>query len=76
MTRDEFRRIQLKIPTAVERLPMDHPDLRVAAEDFRVAGIPDENWGMVKLTLEQQRKFIRKAPKILKPSSGTWGRQG
>jgi hypothetical protein len=38
--------------------------------------VPDENWGMVKLTPEQQRTFIEKAPEIFRPSSGAWGRQG
>jgi hypothetical protein len=31
---------------------------------------------MVKLTLEQQRTFIEKAPEVFKPSRGAWGRQG
>jgi hypothetical protein len=31
---------------------------------------------MVKLTPEQQRTFIEKAPETFKPCSGAWGRQG
>ena len=31
---------------------------------------------MVKLTPEQQRTSIEKAPEVFKPSSGAWGRQG
>jgi len=38
--------------------------------------VPDESWGMVKLTPEQQRTFIENAPQAFKPCSGAWGRQG
>ena len=31
---------------------------------------------MVKVTPEQQRTFIEKAPEVFKPCSGAWGRQG
>ena len=55
---------------------MNHPDFRVAGKIFASLGVPDENWGMVKLTPEQQGTFIEKAPEIFKPCSGAWGRQG
>src|SRR5439155_8574329 len=73
MTNDEFRTMALKIPAAVERSHMNHPDFRVAGKIFASLGVPDKSWGMVKLTPEQQRAFIEKAPKIFKPSSGSWG---
>jgi len=76
MTIDEFRKMALEIPNAVERLHMNHPDFRVAGRIFASLGVPDESWGMVKLTPEQQRTFIEKAPEVFKPSSGAWGRQG
>src|SRR5436309_15839268 len=76
MTNDEFRTMALKIPAAVERSHMNHPDFRVAGKIFASLGVPDENWGMAKLTPEQQRAFIEKAPEIFKPCSGAWGRQG
>jgi hypothetical protein len=76
MTSDEFRKMALKVPTAVERSHMNHPDFRVAGKIFASLGVPGKGWGMVKLTPEQQRGFIKKAPKIFKPSSGAWGRQG
>src|SRR5437899_7013680 len=76
MTIDEFRKLALEIPTAVERSHMNHPDFRVAGKIFASLGIPDQSWGMVKLTPEQQRAFIEKAPKVFKPCTGTWGRQG
>jgi hypothetical protein len=76
MTTDEFRKMALEIPMSVERSHMNHPDFRVAGKIFASLGVPDKNWGMVKLTSEQQRTFVKKAPKVFKPCSGTWGRQG
>ena len=76
MTIDDFRKMALEIPTAVERSHMNHPDFRVAGKIFASLGAPDESWGMVKLTPEQQRAFIKKAPTVFKPCSGAWGRQG
>ena len=76
MTINEFRKMALEIPTSVERSHMNHPDFRVAGKIFVSLGVPDESWGMVKLTPEQQRAFIKRAPEIFKPSSGAWGRQG
>ena len=76
MTSDDFRKMALEIPTAVERSHMNHPDFRIGGKIFASLGVPDENWGMVKLTPEQQRAFIEKAPTVFKPCSGAWGRQG
>ena len=76
MTIDEFRKMALEIPNAIERSHMNHPDFRVEGKIFASLGAPDENWGMVKLTPEQQRTFVKKAPETFKPCSGAWGRQG
>jgi hypothetical protein len=76
MTSDEFRKMVLEIPMSVERSHMNHPDFRVAGKIFASLSVPDESWGMIKLTLKQQRTFIEKAPEVFKPSSGAWGRQG
>jgi hypothetical protein len=66
----------LEIPASIERSHMHHPDFRVAGKIFASLGAPDKNWGMVKLTPQQQRAFIKEAPKVFKPCSGAWGRQG
>ena len=76
MTIDQFRKMALEMPTAVERSHMNHPDFRVTGKIFASLGVPDKNWGMVKLTPEQQHAFIKKAPAVFKPCSGAWGRQG
>ncbi len=60
----------LEIPGAIERSHMHHPDFRVAGRIFAALGVPDRNWGMVRLTPEQQRAFIEKDPEIFKPCSG------
>jgi hypothetical protein len=76
MTIDEFRKMALEIPSSVERSHMHHPDFRLAGKIFASLGVPDENWGTVKLTPEQQRKFIEKTPEVFKAASGGWGRHG
>jgi hypothetical protein len=76
MITDEFRKMALEIPAAVERSHMNHPDFRVAGKIFASLGVPDQNWGMVKLTPEQQRAFMKKAPEVFKRGSDAWGRQG
>jgi hypothetical protein len=76
MTSDEFRKMALEIPKAIERTHMNHPDFRVTGKIFASLGVPDENWGMVKLTPEQQRALIERAPEVFRSSSGAWGRQG
>jgi hypothetical protein len=76
MTVAEFRKLALEIRTSIERSHMNHPDFRIAGKIFASLGVPDQGWSMVKLTPEQQRAFIEKAPDIFKPCSGAWGRAG
>jgi hypothetical protein len=76
MTTETFRNLALQIPTAIEMSHMNHPDFRVAGKIFASLGYPDQNWGMVKLTPEQQRSFVDKAPEVFKPCKGAWGEKG
>ena len=76
MTANEFRKLALEIPAAVEGSHMNHPDFRVAGKIFASLGYPDQGWAMVKLTPEEQRKCIKDAPAVFKLCSGAWGRQG
>jgi hypothetical protein len=76
MTANEFRKLALAIPTAIEGSHMHHPDFRISGKIFATLGYPDRGWGMVKLTPEQQRDFTENAPEIFTPCSGAWGRQG
>lgn len=76
MTAEEFRAMALGIPQACESAHVGHPDFRVGGKVFASLGAPDENWGMVKLTPEEQRVFIAKSPGVFTPCNGAWGRRG
>jgi len=75
MTADEFRRLALSLPEAVESSHMNHPDFRVGGKIFATLG-PDETWGMVKLTPREQADAMRRARKVISRASGAWGRGG
>ncbi|HEV3438994.1 MAG TPA: MmcQ/YjbR family DNA-binding protein [Gemmata sp.] len=75
MTADEFRSLALSLPETSESAHMDHPDFRVGGKIFATLG-PDEAWGMVKLTPEQQGVFVRTEGKVFQPVNGAWGRRG
>jgi hypothetical protein len=72
---NDFRRIALGMKDAVEGAHMGHPDFRVHGRIFATLH-PDQEWGMVKLTPEQQQRFLRDAPESFKPEAGAWGLQG
>jgi hypothetical protein len=76
MTTDEFRKMALRFPGAIESEHMNHPDFRVEGKIFATLGSPDKTWGMVKLTPEQQRSFVKKAADMFNPCSGVWGERG
>jgi hypothetical protein len=61
---------------ASERAHMSHPDFRVGGKIFATLGYPDERFGMVVLTPEDQAKFTRAHPKVFAPAAGAWGRRG
>src|SRR5947208_2779352 len=76
MTADNFRNLALSLPGAIESSHMNHPDFRVKGKIFATLGYPDQNRGMVKFTPEQQKLFMKKAPGVFDPCSGTWGLRG
>ena len=76
LTVDGFRRLALSLPGVVEDAHMGHPDFRVGGRIFATLGAPDPEWGMVKLTPEQQDAFVDSAPAVFTPVKGGWGRQG
>ena len=55
---------------------MNHPDFRVRGKIFATLGYPDGEWGMVKLTAEEQQNYLTLSPEVFVPASGAWGRQG
>jgi hypothetical protein len=76
MNAENFRTAALQVPGAIEAEHMDHPDFRVKEKIFASLGTPDATWGMVKLTPDQQRAFMRKAPDMFQPCAGAWGVRG
>ena len=61
MTADRVRELVAELAGAVESRHHGHPDFRVKGKIFATIW-PDEGWGMVKLTPEQQREFVRAVP--------------
>jgi hypothetical protein len=75
MTPRDFRNSALSFPETEEVSHMGHPDFRVKGKIFATLG-PEEDWGMVKLTPEQQAPLVKEQPAIFQPASGAWGRRG
>jgi len=76
MSSSRFRSIALGLPDAVEGAHQGHADFRVGKRIFATLGYPDEAWGMVKLTPEQQSVLVESEPEIFRPVPGGWGKQG
>ena len=76
MSQNRFRRVALGLPEVVESAHQGHADFRVGKRIFATLGYPDDNWGMVKLTPEQQSVLVEAEPEIFRPVPGGWGKQG
>jgi len=76
MTANEFRRMALNLPDAIEAAHMGHPDFRVGGKIFATLGYPNRALAMVQLTPDQQELFVRSEPKSFTPVPGGWGRKG
>ena len=78
MTERQFRDLALSLPESVEAEHMAHPDFRVRGRIF--ATLFDARGGgrsgMVKLTPDQQRAFVRDAPESFRAIEGGWGKGG
>ena len=75
MTPQDFRRLALELPEAVESAHMGHPDFRVGGKIFATL-LPEPGWAMVKLTPDEQEAFVHAAPDVFSPVPGGWGRGG
>jgi hypothetical protein len=73
---NRFRLTALSLPGAIEGSHQGHADFRVGTRIFATLGYPDRDWGMVKLTPEQQSVLVEAEPDIFRPVSGGWGKQG
>ena len=75
LSHEDFRRIALGKDGVVESAHMGHPDFRVGGRIFATLH-PDFQCGMVKLTPDQQKKFVLENPATfgIVPESGSRGR--
>ena len=71
-----FRLLALALPGAVEGAHQGTADFRVGKRIYATLGYPDDAWGMVKLTSEQQSMLVEAEPEIFRPVPGGWGKQG
>ena len=76
MTAARFRKIALSLPNAIEGAHHGTADFRVKKRIFATLGYPDKDWGMVKLTVEQQSVLVDAEPEIFRPVPGGWGKGG
>ena len=76
MTAGDFRKLALSFPDAIESAHMRHPDFRVRGKIFATLGYPGKGWAVVKLTPDEQKRFIQSDPKVFQPVKGSWGRRG
>jgi hypothetical protein len=76
MSAGRFRKVALAFPEAVQGAHQGHTDFRVGKRIFATLGYPDDSWGMVKLTSEQQSMLVEAEPEIFRPVPGGWGKHG
>jgi YjbR protein len=76
MTAEEFRELALSFADATEGQHMRHPDFRAHGRIFATLAYPNAEWGMVKLTPADQKRFVELHPQAFMPVKGAWGLQG
>ncbi len=75
MTADDFRRLALTFPEAVEQSHMNHPDFRVGGRIFATLSA-DEEYGVLLLSPEEQTHYLAAEPAGFSSVPGGWGRKG
>jgi hypothetical protein len=76
MNAEAFRALAMALPGVVEASHQGHADFRVRNKVFATLGYPDAEHGMVKLSSEEQAKFVRQMPEVFAPAKGAWGEAG
>ena len=74
MSANRFRKIALSLPEVIEGAHHGIADFRVGNRIFATLGHPDKDWGMVKLTPEQQAVVVEAEAEIFRPVPGGWGK--
>jgi hypothetical protein len=76
MAPDDFRRIALSMPEALEVNRRGHSEFRVERKTFASLEGVANAVAVVNLTSEQQSMFMNAAPGAFVPAPGGWGRLG
>ena len=76
MNPDQFRAILLAQAEVVEGSHRGHADFRIKNRVIASLGYPDAEWGMLKLSPEQQAILVESEKNVFKPAPGSWGRNG
>lgn len=76
MSEEEFRKIALSMAGAIEASHMGHPDFRVGGKIFATLRAPGPGFGVVMLTLIQQKELVDELPRAFQPVKGGWGARG
>lgn len=75
MTLDDFTRVALSLPEAVEGAHMGRTDFRVGKRIFASLH-PEKDAGMVLLKPDEQAMLVEAEPVIFAPVPGGWGKSG
>ena len=76
MPSNSFRRVALSLPGVIEGSHQGHADFRAGKRIFATLGYPDQEWGTLMLTPEQQSMLVEAEPDIFRPVPGGWGKRG
>jgi hypothetical protein len=76
MTPDDFRRLALSQPKAVEVYRWGHSEFRVLRRSFASLEGPADSVATIQLTSEQQASFVQAAPQIFVPPPRCSGLRG
>lgn len=75
MTENEFRKLALSRPGAVEAAHMGHADFPINGKIFATLE-PRQGEAVVKLKPDQQDMVVAAEPKVVHPVKGVWGLKG
>ena len=76
MTPDDFRRLALSLEGASEGSHHGTADFRANGRIFATLGWPDDGWGVVLLSPDEQAIRVEAAPGTFSPVPGGWGCHG
>lgn len=76
MTPAAFAKMALSFDGAIEGAHGGHADFRAGGKLVASLGYPGKEWGMVKLTPEQQQMLVTAEPAMFTRVKGTWGLRG